>query len=152
MDLFPTIVHEKIENFGCFLLQSLAAKYLQSNCSEKAKMVIVVTLTCIFFERQKIHIFNFQERFRQYRIFTTHGYDFEKPCRNCQICQFVKFPFGIGFLSCTKITNIHFLEFLFQVGIAVWCTHIFRPLHNRIVLVSIKMSTRCIFNVFENKS
>ena len=54
--------------------------------------------------------------------------------------------------SCVKMNNSQFLLFHFQVGNVVSCTHKFRPLYNCIVLVSIKISKRSIFNVFETKS
>ena len=50
------------------------------------------------------------------------------------------------------IYNIHFLQFLPQVGHIVAGTHKFRPFHNRTVFVCIKVSTRSIFKGFQNKS
>ena len=41
---------------------------------------------------------------------------------------------------------------MFQVSHISWCTHKFRSFHNSIVLVSIKVSTHSILNVFQNEA
>ena len=54
--------------------------------------------------------------------------------------------------SCAMISNIYFLQFLFQVGHIISDVHKFRPLHNCIVFVCIEVSTRSIFDVSQSKS
>ena len=67
-------------------------------------------------------------------------------------CKFVIFPLCIGSFSSTKMNNIQFLHSVFQVSHISLCTHKFSSFHNSIVLVSVKVSTQSILNIFQNES
>ena len=72
--------------------------------------------------------------------------------KNCENFRFGKLPFSVRSFSCAMIKNIHFQLFFFKVGQFIFVTHKFRPPHNSIVFVCIKLSTRSTINVFQNKS
>ena len=75
-----------------------------------------------------------------------------KEAKNCNICKFTKSPFAVCFFLCSRINNVHFLQCFYQADHIILSTFKFRRLHNCIVFVSIKVSTRSIINVFKYKS